>query len=544
MIYFIPAWYYKNQWREREEVWYNPGTSAEADDTVKEIQLFYRRGLYPLRILLLSFAPNFRHFLHRQGLIHVDYWSAFDAMQCVRSKQMNSFSYYDLAWPQGTEFHISPFSVSATLHGERIAVVQFGEGGNMIRIHSYQNDLLVSENSYDDRGFIASIRYFDHGQVIREDYLDDQGNLRFSVFSDGRVEINPNLPFYEIPDGRKWKQISYSSLQYPDLQTVIREVLLSYLDQLDSKSIFCIANHDLHAGLLREVLAGRKTIVTVFEDRKSFSRGQDALNLMRKADRIVTDSQENEAEVRQALMEAPPFGQKDSEISNPDFNTEKRILSITPFSVNHEDSYCLTLPVKNLLLLVDLLSEDEFYQTILCLAAYLKDHSKARVHLFTRSTDYLIERKILNQVEEILRSASYPLSWCDEDTSSAENAIDQDTGGQRFFVDVCRDSMTIHRCMQKMRILVDLSDRPDQFLQVSAVSLGIPQLCKENTRFLEDGKNGLLLRKTEDLPNALAYYLDSLPHWNEARVEAYRLGDRYSMDHIQKSWKEVISHLA
>jgi accessory secretory protein Asp1 len=543
MIYFIPAWYYKNQWREREEVWYNPGTSAEADDTVKEIQLFYRRGLYPLRLLILSFAPNFRHFLHRQGLIHVDYWSVFDAMQCVRRKQVNSFSYYDLAWPQGTEFHISPFSVSASLHGERIAVVHFGEGGNMIRIHSYQKDCLVSENSYDDRGFIASIRYFDHGQVIREDYLDDQGNLRFMVFSDGRVEINPNFPFYEIPDGKNWTQIPYSSLQYPDLQTAIREVFLSYLDQLDSESVFCIANHDLHAGLLQEVLAGRKTIVTVFEDRKCFGRSQDALNLMRKADRIVTDSQENEEEVRQVLSEMEAFDSKNSDISTADLNTENRITSITPFSVNHEDSYCLTLPVKNLLLPVDLLSEDEFFQAILFLASYLKDHSKVRVHLFTRSTDYLIEGKILNQVEEILQGASYPLSWCYEDSSSAENAIDQNKGGQRFFVDVCRDSMSIHRCMQKMRILADLSRRPDQFLQVSAVSLGIPQVCKEETRFLENRKNGLILRKTEDLPQALSYYLDSLPHWNEARVEAYRLGDQYSMDHIQKSWKEVISHL-
>ena len=60
---------------------------TEFDDTVKQIQLFHRNKVYPYQILLLSFSPNFRHFLHRQGVYHAPYWSCFDAIQEVKRKK-------------------------------------------------------------------------------------------------------------------------------------------------------------------------------------------------------------------------------------------------------------------------------------------------------------------------------------------------------------------------------------------------------------------------------------------------------------------------
>lgn len=75
MQYFIPAWYQENDWRENEQVWYRSRTVTEFDDTVKQVQLFFRRKVAPLEVVLLSFSPNFRHFLHRQGVYHVPYWS-------------------------------------------------------------------------------------------------------------------------------------------------------------------------------------------------------------------------------------------------------------------------------------------------------------------------------------------------------------------------------------------------------------------------------------------------------------------------------------
>lgn len=124
MLYFIPAWYQKNQWRENEQNWHVRRMHTEFDDTVKQIQLFQRSGAYPYRILLPGFSPNFRHFLHRQGVYRAPYWSCFDAIQEVRRRKTMVLSFHDLKWPAGVEFVYSPFVVVAFLKGEKYAQIE------------------------------------------------------------------------------------------------------------------------------------------------------------------------------------------------------------------------------------------------------------------------------------------------------------------------------------------------------------------------------------------------------------------------------------
>ena len=91
MLHFIPAWYQQDLWCENEQSWTKRRMHTEFDDTVKQVQLFHRNRFYPYQIMLLSFAPNFRHFLHRQGIFHAPYWSCFDAVQEVRREKSRAF---------------------------------------------------------------------------------------------------------------------------------------------------------------------------------------------------------------------------------------------------------------------------------------------------------------------------------------------------------------------------------------------------------------------------------------------------------------------
>ena len=156
MIYFIPAWYQQNQWCENEQSWRVRRMHTEFDDTVKQIQLFHRSGFYPYQIMLLSYAPNFRHFLHRQSVYRAPYWSAFDAIQQVRRRKAVVLSFHNLKWPESIEFIYSPFVVIAFLKGEKYAQIDFGEDGNPIRIDLYKEGKIYRRNIYDDRGFVSS----------------------------------------------------------------------------------------------------------------------------------------------------------------------------------------------------------------------------------------------------------------------------------------------------------------------------------------------------------------------------------------------------
>ena len=138
MLYFIPAWYLNKEWKENEQLWYKRRMQTETDDTVKQIQLFQRNSICEYEILLLSYAPNFRHFLHRQSAFRVPYWSVFDAMQEVRRKKQALLSFHNLNWPKDTEFIYTPFSVLAMRGNERYAQIEFGEYGNLIQVDLYQ----------------------------------------------------------------------------------------------------------------------------------------------------------------------------------------------------------------------------------------------------------------------------------------------------------------------------------------------------------------------------------------------------------------------
>ena len=175
MLYFIPAWYQQNNWKELEQSWYMRRMHTEFDDTVKQVQMFNRSGRKDFKILLLSHAPNFRHFLHRQGVFHAPYFSFFDAIQEISSKKARVFSFHNLDWPENIEFVYTPFVVNAYLNNSRYAEINFGEDGNPIEVSMFSANQLIRRNIYDDRGFVSATEIFDNGDIVYTDYLTEEG---------------------------------------------------------------------------------------------------------------------------------------------------------------------------------------------------------------------------------------------------------------------------------------------------------------------------------------------------------------------------------
>ena len=212
---------------------------TEFDDTVKQIQLFHRNEVYPYRIMLLSCAPNFRHFLHRQSVYHAPYWSCFDAIQEIRRKKAMVLSFHNLNWPPHTEFIYTPFVVIAMLHGVRYAQLEFGEDGNLIQIDMYEEGKLRRTNIYDDRGFISSTILYEDETPFRQDYLMENGVWKLRHYlQDGHVEINPNAPNYLLVYQECEQTLPFLQMSYESLDRIIEEVLTSYLKLVDEEDIF------------------------------------------------------------------------------------------------------------------------------------------------------------------------------------------------------------------------------------------------------------------------------------------------------------------
>lgn len=529
MLYFIPAWYQENEWRENEQYWYTRRMHTEFDDTVKHIQLFQRSKAYPFQIILLSFAPNFRHFLHRQSVFRAPYWSCFDAIQDIRRKKVSMFSLHHLNWPEHIEFIYSSFAMIAMLHGKKYAQVEFGEDGNLIQVDIYQNEILHRRNIYDDRGFVSSTIVYEEAQPLYQDYLTDSGIWKIRhFFKDGHVEVNPKCPTYLLFYQEKEHVKSFANASYSSLHDVIFEVLTSYLELTKLTDMFCVAVHDLHKNMLHKALINRKMILSFFGERYDIKkRMEDVLGMIRDARYIITDSQDNLKRIQRRV---------EKELTN--------ITDITPFDSRVDLGISQQLNVQKILVPIDGMEEEWFEKLILHLGKYLPNNENARVHLFTRLADYGRPKLILEQVRRCLKKAGMPEEWASEEKKGTvtENILDaEETVPVKFFVEQCVDELSVSKCIREQRLILDMRKTSELYLRITGISMGIPQVVYRDTEFVEDGKNGRILKETDGIEEAVSFYLDNLTNWNEAVVHAYEMGKKYTTAVLIEKWKEVIN---
>lgn len=526
MLYFIPAWYQQNEWSENEQKWYMRRMHTEFDDTVKQIQLFHRNHVYPYRIMLLSCAPNFRHFLHRQSVYHAPYWSCFDAIQEVRRKKVMVLSFHNLNWPEHIEFIYTPFVVVAMLHGVRYAQIEFGEDGNPIEIDMYENGRICRKNIYDDRGFISSTILYEDEKPIRQDYLMENGVWKMRCYKDdGHVEINPACPEYLIEYNGVERTRPFLKLSYGSLNEVIAEVLTSYVDLTDKEDLFCAAMHECHIGILKSVFREKKMILSFFEDRYDIGQHFDMIPFLEQADYVIADSQENLKYIKSKTAKPIP------------------IKSITPFDSRVDFGISQQLSVQKILIPVDNLEDAMFDNLIRAIGAYLPQNAYAQVHMLTRQADFDRKTRLLQKARNCLQDAGLEEGWAAEESPDpgAENAIEEtDKIPVRFFVEQCVDELSVSKCMREQRLVIDMRNMTEVYLRINAISVGIPQIVRKKTQFVEHGRNGYVVRDVSRIPELLEFYLDSLTNWNEAMVYSYEVGKKYTTGVLLKEWKEVI----
>ena len=136
-----------------------------------------------------------------------------------------------------------------------------------------------------------------------------------------------------------------------------------------------------------------------------------------------------------------------------------------------------------------------------------------------------------------------PEEWAGEAANDvvSENGLEEVGKIPVFFVpEQCVDELSVSKCMREQWLLIDLREVPELYLQINAISFGIPQIVRKKTEFIIDGGNGVILDKPGRLPRVLDYYLDGLEHWNEAKIYSYEISKRYTTERLLEMWGEVM----
>ena len=532
MLYFIPAWYKQNEWRESEQNWHTRRMHTEFDDTVKQVQMFYRSGMRDFKILLLSHTPNFRHFLHRQGVFHAPYWSCFDAIQEVTRKKAVVFSFHNLDWPEHIEFVYTPFMVVAYLENSKYAEINFGEAGNPIEVNMFRQEVLSRRNIYDDRGFVSSSEIYDHGQLMYTDYLTESGITKLRVYAaTGAVEINEQSNTYHVTTPTGIESRTFKESFYMSLTDVISEVLQAHLEADKDDGVFCVAMHELNVQVFKDYFGKKNCILSFYGDRYRIKDHLDAKDLVREAAYCITDSEATTRYLKREMDEE-----------------SDRVIDISPYDSRMDFGISAQLMVQKVLVPVDNLPEDRFRELIIALATYLKQNENAMIHIFTRNAEYNLPEQLLNKIADILVEEGFDRRMAIpevEDTDEVENELieqpDKEEFPVRFFVEQCVDELSVSRCIREQRIMVDMRHNPDLYLQINCISSAIPQIVRRETQYMLNGYNGFVVKEFDRIPYALEYFLESLANWNQAKVYSYEIGQKYTTKHLLEKWKNVMA---
>ncbi len=527
MLFFIPAWYKENTWREHEQFWYERRMRSEFDETIKQISLFHRNMSVPYRVLLLSYAPNFRHFLHRQGMLRASYWSCFDAMMQVTKKNAAVFSFHDLTWPTGVEFVYSPFLILVMKDGEKYAQIEFGEDGNPIAISMYEDNQICRLNHYDDRGFVGSTVIYHRGLPVYEDYLIENGIWKLREYkNDGHVEVNPNFSNYSLEFDGEVKEYPYKKGTYSNIEEVIDEVFLRYVSSTDEKDVFFTAMHPLHLQIITNALLNRRTIATFFESRLNFSDLQDEMDYLNHSDYIITDSNST-TQLIQMYLNCP----------------DSKIRDISPYDARIDFGISQQLKVQNILIPIDGIADFELEKIVYEVFQYLTENDKAIANFFSRDGSYHFKSEFEKWLVAFAEKNGFKTSWIldRKNPLTCENKMEEDEDSEpRVLIDQFIDERSISKCIHEQRVILDMRNVTDVFLSITAISKGVPVISSSENQYMEHLQNGYLISDSCEIRNALHFYLDEMEHWNQALISNYEISKKFTTKVLIDSWREVL----
>ena len=523
MYCFIPSWYENGDaWNTHYAPWDHAGNSFEFDDTVNQIRMFRDAG-EDVKLICLGYAPNLRRFLHQQNIYPLSFRSVFDDLQGIRCREPAVLSYRELDWPGETEWFFLSSRVLAYLHGNLYASVDFAEGGFLCWVQYYEQNgkenRVCRRDIYDDRGFRSSSILYREGVKERQEYYAPDGGLRLcQMFPSGEVmAFGPGNP-----DGRS------ECRKFCSMEQLIREAIRPYFTKGGGKDTIVIAANRRHDSILLDLLENRQdaNIVLSFFGNRYDLADEAALRKDTEAARLVVTDTEHTA---RRLQEAGV--------------SKTKIYDISPFDTRLSLGKSQQVRELKIFMPLDGLEGILLEKAMRQVFGYMERNPDVILLAGTKTESEAEQERLGGRLRDILESmgnqnlqVSSPGS---EKTQNAEN--EQSAPKSRVRLTSYHSENDLIRILYDTRLILDVRDQPDLYLQIAGISSGIPQVNYRFTRYVEHLKDGYIIQNINYITGALEYYLDGLAHWNEALVYCVQEVSSYAGGRLVEQWKNRLS---
>ncbi len=513
MYYFVSSWYSKeHRWHAVNQPWYQQGDAYEFDDTVNQLRMFRSVG-ENVTLLTLSYAPNLRRFLHREGIYPIRCWSAFDELQDIHGESINLFSYEDIDWPEYTESVLTAFCRCAYVDNRLYAIVEFGEDGNMVWTEYYKDDRIVRRDLYDDRGFLSSRIHYENEQPRLQEYYNRDGICQFTEdYETGAIQ--------RAPGGNP----ELLKETYENIEELMTDVLRRHAAQAMDAEMVVIASNAQHNQLIFDAIPGGNIALSFFETRFDLSDTEALSRDLSKVRFVVADTEHTAKLIRSVVGE------------------DLQIYDISPFDTRLSLGKSQRIKELKVLMPLDGLEGILLEKAMTQVFEYMVDNQNVELLIGTKKagkTEMNEMRESLHEIlvklglEETLRIDGYGTDT--ENGMEANRTVEK----SRIFMSPYLSETDLIRILYDTRLILDVRDQPDLYLQIAGISAGIPQVNYRFTRYVEHQKDGYIIQNINYITGALEYYLSGLAHWNEALVYCVQEIAQYTGGSLVKQWKKL-----
>ncbi len=517
MYYFIPSWYAgKDNWTMENNPWHESSSRSEFDDSISQMRMF-RKENQDIKLVLPAYGPRLRHYLHRQGLWPLRTWSAFDEMQGLSGTEICSFSYKNLGLPANLEWVYTPFAMVGLRNDEPYVCLEFGEDGSLFRADLYEKGERRRRLEFDDRGYLSSLSMLENGGETKTYFFNARQEVQF-VWNRKTDQVSVS----EKTDYR------FKSKVYPSMKSVLTEVLTRFFRWTDEDDVILLAADDQHNDMVTDLKTKAKTVLSFFGDRYDVTQSEKLQKNVDKASFLVTDTESLSDLIRK----------------NCDLRG-KKIMDISPFDTRLSLGQSQRIRALKIFFPIDGMMEPIRSRALKQIMEVLQEDERRQLILGVRSANQADAEMIRTEMRMLLSSMEN-VNVTVEDTAgnaSGENQVEEEQKKKRnpqVFVVTYFQEMDIMSLLRDTRLILDIRDHPDQYIQIAGISAGIPQINYLNTQYIIDRKNGYMIHNIAHLREAMLFYLEGLANWNEALVYCVQQVDHYSSVNIVNRWKALI----
>jgi len=517
MINMIPAW---PQLAER----------TQEDGTVNLVRLLSQSS-QPTRLVVADYTPMLRYFLAANHLLETPWVNVFDELQQVHQAVGLPLAVEDIELPDGIDLVYGPDTAYLYRQEQLVGTFEMAKPGFVKAVHWVSDDGQRID-LYDDRGFLSSTLELDqNNQRTKQTWWTQDGET--ALVFDGAQYHWLKAPAEVNKD--------FGTLEALQLQVI--NTLVSSDDHFIVRLIQ--DNHELS----RLVSQNWPTTLQI-ATQGDLPAASDAA-LVKASRAVVLPTNQMLASLKRRLPElgathwyaiAPYATTLSLGFSNEaDYltvywhlndlskeRTEAVYLKLLAAMARHID-YALTIDVHNdeevpPMLKTALYSITQYYG----ISGDSPEFALIQHALFDEKAD----TSMANIDENILNETG--------DTEKADNLTAIKAFMERLKFRVHSDFSEIRSDFSEARLLLDLGSQPNLFMQIQAISVGIPQVNEVDTGYVQQGENGDVIVSDAAAIQAVRTYLDQLTRWSQSLVVNTRLIDQHAEDQLLVHWEEAL----